>query len=97
MSFPNLYDRWLFFYSSICEVKVSKLISVHIDALALVEELAYPHHWTSITLIAVVFPHRSPKKSVSPLESPPPYGIGTGSAQSAQATAAGTAAKAGKL
>lgn len=36
-------------------------------------------------------------QSVSPLESPPPYGIGTGSAQSAQATAAGTAAKAGKL
>lgn len=62
MSFPNLYDRWLFFYSSIDEVKVYKLISVHIDALALVEELAYPHHWTSITLIAVVFPHRSPKK-----------------------------------
>jgi uncharacterized protein (DUF934 family) len=60
MSFPNLYDRWLFFYSSIDEVKVYKRISVHIDALALVEELAYPR--TSITLIAVVFPHRSPKK-----------------------------------
>lgn len=42
MSFPNLYDRWLFFYSSIDEVKVYKLISVNIDALALVEELAPP-------------------------------------------------------